>query len=83
LVDLLIAAAVEADVGIENGHYGCLVAFSDDLRRMRKFAIALMERAKSSRSVRLRRTALVEGKPDAAADADQLDFFQRKTALRR
>lgn len=42
--NLLLEIAAEVDVGIENGEYGCLVMFSDDIRKFPKCADAMIHR---------------------------------------
>src|SRR5271163_2404135 len=51
--DLLLAVATEADIGIENGAYGSLVVFSDDVRKFPRFADAMIRRRKEFNALRL------------------------------
>lgn len=54
-VDLLLRAAIEARVGLENGDRGCLVVYATDVRNLRMFAAALIRERKAFDSVRVAR----------------------------
>jgi hypothetical protein len=41
-VDFLPASAVDAEIGIESDDHGCEVAYTDDVRNLRRFAEALI-----------------------------------------
>lgn len=51
--NLLLAIANEADIGIENGEYGCLVLFSDDVQKFPLFAGAMIHSRKEFNTLRL------------------------------
>ena len=51
-IDLLLEAAETSGIGLHNGHGGCVVAYADDMRKLRSFAIELLERKKRFRSLR-------------------------------
>lgn len=51
--NLLVAIATETDIGIENGGYGSLVVFSNDIRNFPKFADAMIHRRKEFNALRL------------------------------
>jgi hypothetical protein len=51
--NLLVAIATEANIGIENGGHGCLVVFSDDIRKFPRFADAMIRRRKEFNALRL------------------------------
>jgi len=42
--NLLLAIATEVDIGMGNGGSGCLVLFSDDIRKFPMFAVAMIRR---------------------------------------
>jgi len=54
-VELLLRAATEAGVGLENGDGGCLVVYANDVRTLRLFAVALVRERKAFDSVRVAR----------------------------
>jgi hypothetical protein len=49
--DLIVAAGSDAEIGLENGETGCVIAFANDIRDMRRFAEALLNRSLSFRKV--------------------------------
>lgn len=55
-IDLLLQCATEANIGIENQESGVVVAYADDIRNMRTFAAALMEREAEFRATARRRS---------------------------
>lgn len=63
--NLLLAIANEVDIGMENGGYGYLVAFSDDIRKFPLFAEAMINRRKEFDALRLSapRTSKSSAKP--------------------
>jgi hypothetical protein len=52
--ELLLEKAAEADIGLEQGGNGCVVAFSDDIRKFRRFAEIMIRSRKQFDAVRLR-----------------------------
>jgi hypothetical protein len=65
--DLLLVIATEVNVGIENGAYGCVVVFSNDIRKFPRFADAMIRRRREFNAFQLsapktakRRAASVE-----------------------
>jgi hypothetical protein len=71
--NLLVEIATEADIGIENGEYGCLVVLSDDIRKFPRFADAMIRRRKEFNALRLSapRIPKVSAKP---VDSGQCDL---------
>lgn len=57
VLDLIIGAAREADIGLHNGTGGSIVAYADDIRNMRRFAASVMSKRAQFNAVRLRRPA--------------------------
>lgn len=51
---LLLEKAAEADIGMEQGSNGCVVAFSDDIRKFRRFAEVLIRSRKQFDALHLR-----------------------------
>lgn len=51
--NLLLTIANEVHIGIQNGEYGCLVVFSDDIRKFPAFAEAVMCRRTEFNALRL------------------------------
>jgi hypothetical protein len=51
--NLLLAIAAEVDIGIENDEHGCLMVFSDDIRKFPMFADAMIRRRKEFNALRL------------------------------
>jgi hypothetical protein len=51
--DLLLVIATEVDVGIENGTYGCVVMFSNDIRKFPRFADAMIRRRREFNAFQL------------------------------
>jgi hypothetical protein len=51
MVDLLLAAATEADIGLATGVMGSVLAYSDDIRKFRAFAQRLISSSGSFRAV--------------------------------
>lgn len=54
MVDLLLTAATNADIGLENHVSGYAMAYSDDIRRFRNFAGCLISQRQSFKAVRPR-----------------------------
>lgn len=57
MVDLLLACAVENEIGLENNDYGCVVAYADDVRKLRGFAESLINKRSLFRAIRVRQGA--------------------------
>jgi hypothetical protein len=57
MVDLLVASAVEAEIGLENNDCGCVVAYADDVRKLRRFAGSLISKRSFFRAIRVRHRA--------------------------
>lgn len=59
MIDLLLASAIESEIGLENenNNYGCLVAYADDVRKLRRFAESLMSKRSLFRAVRVNQRA--------------------------
>lgn len=54
MLGLLLASAVETEIGFENKDDGCVVAYADDVRKLRRFAESLINKRALFRAVRLR-----------------------------
>ena len=54
MVDLLLTAATNADIGLENHASGYAMAYSDDIRKLRNFAGHLISQRQLFKGVRLR-----------------------------
>lgn len=52
-LELLLAAATEAQVGLENSDGGCLVVYANDVRKLRLFAAALIRERNAFDSLHL------------------------------
>jgi hypothetical protein len=57
MVDILLACATEAEIGLENHDYGCVVAYADDVRKLRRFAETLINKRSALRAIRIRQRA--------------------------
>jgi hypothetical protein len=74
MVDLLLASAVDADVGLENHGYGCAVVYANDVRKFRGFAQSLISKRSLFRDIQVRRGARVVVKSDLHLDQYDLPF---------
>jgi hypothetical protein len=54
MVDLLVTAATNANIGLQNHASGCAMAYSDDIRKLRKFAGCLIGQRQLFNAVRIR-----------------------------
>ena len=72
MVDLLLSCACEANIGLEVSHSGCVVAYADDIRALRRFAIAVTDRRAAFRALRVRRSPKTAPRQTALV---QLSFF--------
>lgn len=57
MVDLLLASAVEAEIGLENNDDGSVVAYADVVRQLRRFAESLINKRSLFRAIRVRQRA--------------------------
>ena len=62
---LILACAEDCPIGLHTHENGCLVAYADDIRAMRKFAATLIERRKLFRDLRMPRKAKARGASDS------------------
>jgi hypothetical protein len=73
LVDLLLTAAVEAGIGFEDNEYGYVVAYADDVRKLRRFAASVMNKRSLFRTVRLSQRVRATG--NSALMTEQYKLF--------
>ncbi len=50
-IELLLRCAEKANVGMENGSYEVMIVYADDIRNMRAFATALIDRRAEFKAV--------------------------------
>jgi hypothetical protein len=72
MVDLLLSCACETNIGLEVGDRGCVVAYADDIRALRRFATAVTDRRAAFRAPRVPRSLKTAPQPTALV---QLSFF--------
>lgn len=71
MVDILLACAVETEIGLENHDYGCVVAYADDVRKLGRFAESLIKKRSALRAIRIRQRARATTTPRSELGPEQ------------
>ena len=75
---LLVSSATSAGIGLENDPSGCLVAYSDDIRRLRVFAASLIEQRRLFEAVRSRAKGR-QVRPSSELEQYKLSFDEKRS----
>ena len=73
--NLLLECAQESKTGLENSHQGSLIAYANDIRRMREFADAIIARRREFRSLRFKSDKSGTRPKRADPNVTQFDLF--------